>query len=245
MGKTNINRDIQIFFLHKDIKKNNLNIKINELDSHSKNKNIMCLYYLSANSVEFLKNSITINEGVVHTMILNDKLDSVSYNYPYPFDDKFVSISLYKYYKGNLDIRVSINDKFTSEMITMKNIFYKKIVLYVNVLKKYCSDSENSDSKIYKDFGFYSTDIDKYLYGIYPYLYDLILLFLDDNTDAQLILELLVQFMNENHPINDMKNVIEKINKILDYHFNDFYNSLNKFEVKKYVSGWLEEGIED
>ena len=152
MGKTYINRDIQIFFLHRDIKKNNLNIKINELDSHSKNKNIMCVYYLSANSVEFQRNSITINEGVVHTMILNEKLDSVSYNYPYPFDDKFVTISLYKYYKGDLDIRVSINDKFTSEMITMKNIFYKKIVLYVNVLKKYCSVSENSDSNSFKDF---------------------------------------------------------------------------------------------
>ena len=45
--------------------------------------------------------------------------------------------------------------------------------------------------------------------------------------------------------ISSLIKISDKINKILDYHFNDFYNSLNKFEVKKYVSGWLEEGIED
>ena len=151
-GKTYINRDIQIFFYHKDIKNNNLNIKISNLDSHSKSRNIMCVYYLSANSVEFQRNTITINEGVVHTMTLNEKIDSVSYNYPYPYDDKFVSISLYKYYKGDLDIRVSINDKYTTNKMTMKNIFYEKIVLYVNVLKKYCSKNDNSGINNYKDF---------------------------------------------------------------------------------------------
>ena len=152
MGKTYINRDIQIFFFHRDIKKNNLNIKIHELDSHSQNKNIMCVYYLSANSVEFQKNSITINEGVVHTMTLTEKLETVSYNYPYPYDDKFVTISLYKFYRGDLNLRVSINDKYSSNVMTMKNIFYKKIVLYTNVLKKYCSNSENADFTDYKDF---------------------------------------------------------------------------------------------
>ena len=112
----------------------------------------MCVYYLSANSVEFQRNTITINEGVVHTMTLNEKIDSVSYNYPYPYDDKFVSISLYKYYKGDLDIRVSINDKYTTNKMTMKNIYYKKIVIYSNVLKKHCSNSESSDITKYKDF---------------------------------------------------------------------------------------------
>ena len=153
MGKTYTNRDIQIFFYHKDIKKNNVNIRISEMDSHSTNSNLMCVYYLSANTIEFQKNSITINEGVVHSMTLDEKLDTVSYNYPYPYDDKIVSISLYKFYKGDLEIRVSINDKYTTNTLTMKNIFYKKIVLYVNVLKKYCSNSENSDdSNKYKDF---------------------------------------------------------------------------------------------
>ena len=152
MGKTYINRDIQIFFFHRDIKKNNLNIKIKELDSSSQNKNIMCVYYLSANSVEFQRNSITINEGVVHTMTLNEKIQTVSYNYPYPYDDKFVTISLYKFYRGDLNLRVSINDKYSSKIMTMKNIYYKKIVIYSNVLKKHCSNSENSDITKYKDF---------------------------------------------------------------------------------------------
>ena len=149
MGKTTINRDIQIFFYHKDIKKNNVNIKIHEMDSKANNKNAMCVYYLSANSVEFQRNLITINEGVVHTMTLDEKIDTVAYNYPYAFDDKIVSISLYKFYKGDLDIRVSINDKYTSNLFTMKNIFYKKIVIFVNVLKQYCPDLENGK---YKDF---------------------------------------------------------------------------------------------
>ena len=153
MGKTYTNREIQIFFLQKDIKKNNLNIKIHELDSQSKDPNLMCVYYLSANSIEFQRNSITINEGVVHTMTLNEKIETVEYNYPYAYDDNPVTISLYKYYIGDLDVRVSINDKHTSNTITLKNIFYKKIVLYVNMLKKYCSQSDNiQNSEKYVDF---------------------------------------------------------------------------------------------
>ena len=152
MGKKTINRDIKIFFYHKNIKKNNVNIKIHEMDSKTKSNKAMCVYYLSANSVEFQRNLITINEGVVHTMTLDEKIDTVAYNYPYAYDDKFVSISLYKFYKGDLDIRVSINDKFTTNMIKMKNIFYKKIVLYVNELKKYCSADEIGVHENYKDF---------------------------------------------------------------------------------------------
>ena len=153
MGKTTVDRDFQIFFLHKHIKNNNLNIKIHEMDSHSSNNNVMCVYYLSANSVEFQRNKMTINEGVVHTMLLNEKIASVSYNYPYPYDDKVVSISLYKFYKGDLDIRVSINDKYSSNVITMKNLYYKKIVLFVNELKQYCSEKITIDKPdSYKDF---------------------------------------------------------------------------------------------
>ena len=150
--KTTINRDIKIFFYHKDIKSHNVNIKIHEMDSKVTNKKAMCVYYLSANTVEFQRNLITINEGVVHTMTLDEKIDTVAYNYPYAYDEKIVSISLYKFYKGDLDIRVSINDKHNAYILTMKNIFYKKIVLYVNELKKYCSESNINIHENYKDF---------------------------------------------------------------------------------------------
>ena len=149
MEKKYIGREIQVFFLQKNIKKNNLNIKIYELDSHTKEQNEFCIYYIAANSVEFQRNSITINEGVAHSMILDDKIETISYKYPYPYDENIVSISLYKYYKGDLEVRVSINDVYTTHMITMRNIHYKKLVLYVNVLKKYCSTA-NLDK--YKDF---------------------------------------------------------------------------------------------
>ncbi len=102
------------------------------------------------------------------------------------------------------------------------------------------------NSKIYdKEYDFYDTDVDKYFYEIYPYLYDLILLFKEEDTYAQFIFELLVQFMNENHPINDMNNVIKTINEILENNFKEFYQSLNKFEAYKIVSGWFKGGIED
>ena len=64
----------------------------------------------------------------------------------------FIGKYLYKFYKGDLDIRVSINDKHNAYILTMKNIFYKKIVLYVNELKKYCSESNINIHENYKDF---------------------------------------------------------------------------------------------
>jgi len=139
MGKKYIDREIQIFFYQKEIKKDNLTITLNELDSNTNDKNEFCIYYIAANSAEFQRNAITINEGVVHSMTLNDKIETVTYRYPYPYDEKIVSISLYKYYKGDLEVRVDINNKYTSHILTMKNIHYKKLVLYVDVLKKYCS----------------------------------------------------------------------------------------------------------
>ena len=149
MEKKYIGREIQVFFFQKNIKKNNLHIKIYELDSHTKEQNEFCIYYIAANSVEFQRNSITINEGVAHSMTLDNKIETISYKYPYPYDENIVSISLYKYYKGDLEVRVSINDIYTTHTITMRNIHYKKLVLYVDVLKKYCP-SKKLDK--YKDF---------------------------------------------------------------------------------------------
>ena len=149
MKKKYIGREIQVFFFQKNIKDNNLNIKIYELDSHTKEENEFCIYYIAANSVAFQRNSITINEGVVHSMTLDDKIETITYKYPYPNDESVLNIALYKYYKGDLEVIVSVNDVYTSHMITMRNIYYKKIFLYVNILKKYCS---NSNSDKYKDF---------------------------------------------------------------------------------------------
>ena len=148
--KNYIGKETQLFFYQKDISKSQLKIRLKELDSHSKNENEFCIYYIFSNSVEFHQNSIVINEGVLHSMILNNKIESITYKYPYPYDDEIVSISLYKYYKGDLSVRVDINNLYTTHSLTMKNIYYKKLVIYVNVLKKYCSKSEQRIEN-YKD----------------------------------------------------------------------------------------------
>ena len=151
MKKKYIGRETQIIFYQKNIQKNNLTLKINEVDSHLKNENEFCIYYISGNLIGFQQNSIIINEGVLHSMTLNDKIDSITYKYPYPYDDNIVSISLYKYYKEDLKVRVDINGLYTSHFLTMRNINYKKLVLYSNILKKYCLNIDN-ELQNYKDF---------------------------------------------------------------------------------------------
>ena len=151
LEKKYINREIRLFFYEKDIKKNKLKIKLYELDSKSKNKNEYCIYYIMSNSIAYQKNTIIINEGVVHTMTLDEKIETITYRYPYAFDDNIVSISLYKYLKDDLDIYVNINGVYTQNSFTMKNMFFKKIVIYVNTLKEVClKDSEIVPN--YKDF---------------------------------------------------------------------------------------------
>ena len=151
LGNKNIKREIQLFFYEKDIKKNKLKIKLYELDSNSKNQNEYCIYYIMSNSVVYQKNTIIINEGVVHTMVLDNKLESISYRYPYSYDDNIVSISLYKYLKDDLDVNVNINGVYSSHTFTMKNIYYKKLVIYVNTLKDICLKGI-STNPAYKDY---------------------------------------------------------------------------------------------
>ena len=128
MEKKYIGRETQIIFYQKNIQKSNLSIKIYDSDSHLKNDNEFCIYYISGNSIGFQENSITINEGVLHSMTLNNKIDSITYKYPYPYDDNIVSISLYKFYKEDLKVRVNINGYYTTHFLTMRNIHFKKLV---------------------------------------------------------------------------------------------------------------------
>ena len=151
MENKKINREIQIFFKEKDLKKNNLKIKLYELDSKSNNKNEYCIFYIMSNSVQYQKNTIIINEGVIHTMTLDDKIETVTYRYPYVYDDNIVSISLYKYLKDDLIVNVNINGVYTTHSFTMKNLYYKKIVIYVNKLRNICL-KEGEVVPSYKDF---------------------------------------------------------------------------------------------
>ena len=151
MDKKTINKEMQLYFYQKDIKKNKLKIKLHELDSKNKNNNEFCIYYIMSNSVMYQKNTIIINEGVVHTMTLNNKLETITYRYPYAFDDNIVSISLYKFLKDDLDVQVDINGEYRTHTLTMKNIFYKKLVIYSNTLREICLKSDKIASR-YKDY---------------------------------------------------------------------------------------------
>ena len=44
MEKKYISREIQVFFYQKNIKENNLNIKLYDLDSHTKDQNEFCIF---------------------------------------------------------------------------------------------------------------------------------------------------------------------------------------------------------
>ena len=137
MGNKYINREIQIFFNEKNIKDNILRVKLYELDTQTKNKNEICIYYIMSNSVNDQKNIITINEGVVHTLNLDNKLESITFRYPYAFDG-IVSISLYKFFKDEIEVKVDLNSLYITHNFTMKNIHYKKMVIYINTLQQYC-----------------------------------------------------------------------------------------------------------
>ena len=151
MNNKQINKEMQLYFYEKDIKKNKLKIKLHELDSKSKNNNEYCIYYIMSNSVMYQKNTIIINEGVVHTMLLNNKLETITYRYPYAYDDNIVSISLYKFQKDDLEVQVNINGEYTTHSFSMKNIFYKKSVIYVNKLREICLKN-NEITYRYKDY---------------------------------------------------------------------------------------------
>ena len=144
-----INREIQIFFKENDIKDNILRINLKELDSHNKDKDEVCIYYIMSNPVEPQKNIITVNEAVVHTMNLDDKLESIVYRYPYTFNDNIVSISLYKFFKDDIEVKVDINGGYTTHELTMKNIHFKKLVIYLNTLQQYCLKNGKAVSQYY------------------------------------------------------------------------------------------------
>ena len=144
-----INRDIQIFFKENDIKHNNLKIKLFELDSQNKDKEELCIYYIMSNPFDPQKNIITVNEAVVHTMNLDDKLESIVYRYPYTFNDNIVSISLYKFFKDDIEVKVDLNGVYTTHELTMKNIHFKKLVIYLNTLQQHCLKNGRAVSQYY------------------------------------------------------------------------------------------------
>jgi len=144
-----IDREIQIFFKENDIKDNNLKIKLYELDSQNKDKDEVCIYYIMSNPVEPKKNIVTVNEAVVHTMNLDDKLSSIIFRYPYTFDGNVVSISLYKLFKDDIEVKVDLNGEYTTHELTMKNIHFKKIVIYLNTLQQHCLKNGKVVSQYY------------------------------------------------------------------------------------------------
>ena len=156
MDKTYTNTKIQLIIYQKDIKKNNLFLKLEDLDSHSKENNASCIYYITAGTEKSDDNKIIISEGIAHSMPLTKKINSINYIYPYSNDDNILSISIYKFTKNDLDINIRINDIFTPFSYTMKNINYKKFIIYINELKEYCSNykrkGKESNTEIYDDY---------------------------------------------------------------------------------------------
>ena len=144
-----INREIQIFFKENYIKDNNLKIKLYELDSQNKDIDEVCIYYIMSNPVEPKKNIITVNEAVVHKMNLDDKLESIVYRYPYTFNGNIVSISLYKFFKDDIEVKVDLNGEYTTHELTMKNIHFKKLVIYLNTLQQHCLKNGKVVSQYY------------------------------------------------------------------------------------------------
>ena len=105
-----------------------------------------------------------------------------------------------------------------SEIIIREEIILDIINNQINEMKNL---NEEEKKKV-----FYSTHSDKYFNEIFPYFYDLILIAKED-TNAQQILSLIVDVFKENHPINDMEEIISKINDVLKNHFSNFETALN------------------
>ena len=105
-----------------------------------------------------------------------------------------------------------------SEIIIREEIILDIINNQINEMKNL---NEEEKKKV-----FYSTHSDKYFNEIFPYFYDLILIAKED-TNALKILSLIVDVFKENHPINDMEEIISKINDVLKNHFSNFEKALN------------------
>ena len=139
-------REMQILYDNQNMENNNnfdddynkLKISLKKLDSN--NNNDYCLYYISSNPIGYKENQIIINEGIIYSMALSKKINSILYIYPYVYNGNIISISLYKYNKDDLKITVFISNYQKIYESTLKNINYKKIMIFLGTLEKYCKN---------------------------------------------------------------------------------------------------------
>ena len=117
-----------------------------------------------------------------------------------------------------------------SEIIIREEIILDIINNQINEMKNL---NEEEKKKV-----FYSTHSDKYFNEIFPYIYDLILIAKED-TNALKILSLIVDVFKENHPINDMEEIISKINDVLKNKFSDFETALNELNCNYKKGGFF------
>ena len=141
MNKKYIGREMQILYKVKNLN-NELKISLKKLDS---NNTEFCTYYISSNPIGYKDNNILISEGIIYSMTLTKKINSVSYIYPYVYDGNTISIALYKYNKEKLNVSVLINNNRIIYNSTLKNINYKKIMIFTGTLEKYCKNIITND----------------------------------------------------------------------------------------------------
>ena len=140
MNKKYIGREMQILYNLKNID-NKLKIRLNKLDSNNNNiDSEFCTYYISSNPIGYKENNIIISGGIIYSMTLTKKINSIAYIYPYVYNGNIINIDLYKYNKDELKISVLINNDAIIYDSILKNINYKKIVIFLATLEKYCKN---------------------------------------------------------------------------------------------------------
>ena len=147
MNKKYIGREIQILYKLKNFD-NKLKISLKKLDSntiYSNNNTEFCTYYISSNPIGYKENNIIISEGIIYSMTLTKNLNLISYIYPYVYNGNTISICLYKYNLEDLKISVLINGNTKLYDSILRNINYKKIMIFIGTLEKYCKNIKTNN----------------------------------------------------------------------------------------------------
>ena len=215
------NLNIQLWKTNNSIEKKT-NISINLIDLKTEE--------ILSNIIQFIgsKSFLPIFELISDTQEIFEELSDIILNHIKVNYANFLEAYYSNFYKGYN----YFGKKYYSKT---KNPNVKILLITSEIFIREEIINDIINSKIYdKNYYFYSTDIDRYLYEIFPYFYDLILLYsIDNNGSVDYIFNYILQFMNENHPINDMDNIIKKINNVLENNFPNFYTPLQNFEIYK------------